>query len=97
MALASLPALSKQWNHVLSQWYLGPEGLEARRVFDDAQQLLSQMIDSSSLKGQGLVGFWRAQSDGDDINVYKDDGTVRRDTKPIARFHGLRQQVRDIL
>ncbi|GAA6234684.1 methionine synthase isoform X1 [Lates japonicus] len=67
-------------------------GLEARRVFDDAQQLLNQMIDSSSLKGQGLVGFWRAQSDGDDINVYKDDGSVRRDTKPIARFHGLRQQ-----
>uniref|UniRef100_A0A3Q3JA11 Methionine synthase n=1 Tax=Monopterus albus TaxID=43700 RepID=A0A3Q3JA11_MONAL len=68
-------------------------GLEARRVFDDAQRLLNQMIDSCSLSGRGLVGFWHAQSDGDDINVYKDDVTVHSDTKPIAIFYGLRQQV----
>lgn len=74
--------------------FLLPAGLEARRVFDDAQKLLHKMIDNCSLKGRGLVGFWRAQSDGDDINVYKDDVTVHRDTKPIATFHGLRQQVR---
>lgn len=54
------------------------------------------MIDNCSLKGRGLVGFWRAQSDGDDINVYKDDVGVQRDTEPIATFHGLRQQVRVI-
>lgn len=68
-------------------------GSEARRVFDDAQQLLNQIFDNSSLKGRGLVGFWRAQSNGDDIRVYKDDVTVQRDTKPITTFHGLRQQV----
>ncbi|KAM3591436.1 uncharacterized protein V6R79_002108 [Siganus canaliculatus] len=67
-------------------------GSEARRVFDDAQRLLHQIIDNKSLKGHGLVGFWRAQSDGDDIHVYKDDVTVLKDTKPIATFHGLRQQ-----
>lgn len=67
-------------------------GSEARRVFDDAQRLLNQIFDSSSLKGRGLVGFWRAQSTGDDIMVYNDDVTVCRDTKPIATFHGLRQQ-----
>ncbi|CAJ1080476.1 methionine synthase isoform X1 [Xyrichtys novacula] len=68
-------------------------GQEARQVFDDAQRLLHQMIDSGSLRGRGLVGFWCAQSDGDDIHVYRDDVTVNRDTKPIATFHGLRQQV----
>ncbi|XP_036936285.1 methionine synthase [Acanthopagrus latus] len=68
-------------------------GLEAQRVFDDAQLLLNQMIDSGSLKGRGLVGFWRAQSDADDINVYKDDVMVDRDTKPLATFYGLRQQM----
>ncbi|MEQ2262993.1 hypothetical protein XENORESO_001807, partial [Xenotaenia resolanae] len=67
-------------------------GEEARRVFDDAQLLLHHVIDNHSLKGRGLVGFWRAQSIGDDINVYKDDVTVHKDTKPIATFHGLRQQ-----
>ncbi|XP_070783248.1 methionine synthase [Enoplosus armatus] len=68
-------------------------GPEARRVFDDAQRLLNRMIDSCSLKGRGLVGFWRAQSDRDDIHVYEGDAAVRGDTKPIATFHGLRQQV----
>ncbi|KAM4715286.1 methionine synthase [Anableps anableps] len=68
-------------------------GVEARRLFDDAQLLLHRMIDSHSLKGRGLVGFWRAQSIGDDINVYNDDVTVHGDLKPIATFHGLRQQV----
>ncbi|XP_028287137.1 methionine synthase [Parambassis ranga] len=67
-------------------------GIEARRVFDDAQRLLHNMIDSCNLKGRGLVGFWRAQSDGDDIHVYEDDVTVCRGTKPIATFYGLRQQ-----
>nr|XP_040033359.1 methionine synthase [Gasterosteus aculeatus aculeatus] len=67
-------------------------GAEARRVFDEAQQMLNQMIDSGSLTGRGLVGFWRAQSDGDDVRVYEGDAAVHPDTEPIATFHGLRQQ-----
>ncbi|XP_037836752.1 methionine synthase isoform X4 [Kryptolebias marmoratus] len=67
-------------------------GVEARRVFDDAQLMLSRVTDSSSLTGRGIVGFWRAQSDGDDINIYEDDVPVGKDMKPIAVFHGLRQQ-----
>ncbi|XP_077407200.1 methionine synthase isoform X4 [Vanacampus margaritifer] len=68
-------------------------GLEARKVFDDAQRLLNQMIENSSVTGRGLVGFWQAQSTGDDINVYNHDDTVHRDSKPISVLHGLRQQV----
>ncbi|CAI5682729.1 methionine synthase isoform X4 [Oreochromis niloticus] len=68
-------------------------GSEARKLFDDAQQLIHQMIDDCRVKGRGLVGFWRAQSNGDDIRVYKDDVAVDGDTEPIATFHGLRQQV----
>ncbi|XP_061665501.1 methionine synthase isoform X2 [Syngnathoides biaculeatus] len=68
-------------------------GLEARKVFDDAQRLLNQMIVNSSLTGRGLVGFWRAQSDGDDINVYNNNDTVHKDSKPLSVLHGLRQQV----
>lgn len=55
--------------------------------------MLNQMIDSGSLTGRGLVGFWRAQSDGDDVRVYEGDAAVHPDTEPIATFHGLRQQV----
>lgn len=68
-------------------------GSEARRVFDDAQRLMNKMIDNGSLKGKGLVGFWPAQSEGDDINVYEADVTAPRQTEPIAKFYGLRQQV----
>ncbi|KAM4524386.1 methionine synthase isoform 1-T1 [Odontesthes bonariensis] len=67
-------------------------GLEARKVFDDAKLFLDRMIDSGSLTGRGLVGFWHAQRNGDDINVYKGEVTVDKDTKPTAIFHGLRQQ-----
>ncbi|CAG5911909.1 unnamed protein product, partial [Menidia menidia] len=66
-------------------------GSEARRVFDDAQLFLSRMIKSGSLTGRGLVGFWHAQSNGDDINLYK-EVPEDKGTKPIAVFHGLRQQ-----
>ncbi|KAK1881794.1 Methionine synthase, partial [Dissostichus eleginoides] len=68
-------------------------GSEARRVFDEAQRLLHQMIDSGSLKGRGLVGFWPAQGDGDDIRLYQEDAPATRDAQPIATFHGLRQQL----
>lgn len=71
-------------------------GSEAKKVFEDAQRLLKTLISNGSLKGQGVAGFWHAQSDGDDINVYNGDVSLVRDAKPIATFHCLRQQVRFI-
>uniref|UniRef100_A0A8C7HSS8 Methionine synthase n=1 Tax=Oncorhynchus kisutch TaxID=8019 RepID=A0A8C7HSS8_ONCKI len=68
-------------------------GEEARRVFDDAQRLLNRLIDNKGLWGRGLVGFWPAQSVGDDIQVYEHDVTPRSST-PLATFYGLRQQVK---
>ncbi|KAF5909085.1 methionine synthase, partial [Clarias magur] len=66
-------------------------GEEARRVFDDAQSLLNRLIDSKGLQASGIVGFWRAQSHGDDILVYTDDVTPTL-SNHTATFHGLRQQ-----
>lgn len=71
-------------------------GSEAKQVFEDAQRLLKIIISNGSLKGQGVVGFWHAQSNGDDIIVYKEDVSLFRDAEPIATFHCLRQQVRFI-
>ncbi|XP_064870938.1 methionine synthase-like, partial [Oncorhynchus nerka] len=68
-----------------------PYSEEARRVFDDAQRLLNRLIDNKGLWGRGLVGFWPAQSVGDDIQVYEHDVTPRS-TTPLATFYGLRQQ-----
>ncbi|XP_015218329.2 methionine synthase isoform X1 [Lepisosteus oculatus] len=66
-------------------------GEEARRVFEDAQNLLNSLIVSKRLRTVGLVGFWPAQSVGDDIYVYADDA-IPRSMEPVAKFFGLRQQ-----
>ncbi|KAI4903608.1 hypothetical protein NFI96_030500 [Prochilodus magdalenae] len=66
-------------------------GEEAKRVYDDAQMLLNKLIDSKGLQARGLVGFWPAQSHGDDILVFADD-TTPTSSNPIATFYGLRQQ-----
>ncbi|XP_055031711.2 methionine synthase [Misgurnus anguillicaudatus] len=63
-------------------------GEEARRVYDDALKLLNRLIDSGGFQARGLVGFWPAQSVGDDIHLYSDDVT-----HPVATLYGLRQQV----
>ncbi len=63
-------------------------GVEARRVFDDAQAMLQKVVDERLLAARGIYGFWPANSDGDDIIVFE-DRTRRREW---GRFHMLRQQ-----
>jgi 5-methyltetrahydrofolate--homocysteine methyltransferase len=59
-------------------------GAEARKLFDDAQQLLKKIIDGKLLKAKGVIGFWPANSVGDDIVL-----DVNGETTII---HTLRQQ-----
>ncbi|CAC5380518.1 metH [Mytilus coruscus] len=61
-------------------------GPEAERVYNDAQTLLKQIINDQRLKAHGVVAFYKANSIGDDIEVYGDDGQV------ITVLRGLRQQ-----
>ncbi len=63
-------------------------GAEAKRLFDDAQTLLDQIIREKSLQAQGVYGFFPAASDGEDIIVFADETRQRE----ACRFHGLRQQ-----
>ncbi|NOY42310.1 MAG: methionine synthase [Planctomycetes bacterium] len=63
-------------------------GPEARRLFDDAQKLLDQIVDEKLLRAHGVYGFWPAASDGDDILVYADSSR----SVEQCRFHALRQQ-----
>lgn len=59
---------------------------EARRLFDDAQRMLDRIESEGWLRANGVVGFFRAESVGDDIRVLGDDGAE------IARLFHLRQQ-----
>ncbi len=64
-------------------------GEAARALYDDAQAMLKQMVEENWLTANGVVGFWPADADGDDIVVYADD--TRK--KERARLFTLRQQI----
>jgi 5-methyltetrahydrofolate--homocysteine methyltransferase len=64
-------------------------GEAARHLFDDAQAMLQQIIAEKWLTANAVVGFWPANSVGDDIKLYADE---TRKT-PFATLHTLRQQM----
>uniref|UniRef100_A0A673TPA0 methionine synthase n=2 Tax=Suricata suricatta TaxID=37032 RepID=A0A673TPA0_SURSU len=66
-------------------------GEEAKKVYDDAQRMLTALIGQRKLRARGVVGFWPAQSVEDDIHLYA-ECEVPQAAEPIATFHGLRQQ-----
>ncbi|XP_036363803.1 methionine synthase-like [Octopus sinensis] len=65
-------------------------GTMAKKLFDDAQELLKKIIEEKSLKANGVFGFYRANSNGDDIEIYDENRKV------IAVFYGLRQQAKKV-
>jgi 5-methyltetrahydrofolate--homocysteine methyltransferase len=64
-------------------------GEAARGLFKDAQAMLARMIDEKWLEARGVVGFFPANRDGDDLVVWSDE------TRALerARLHTLRQQM----
>ncbi|HEU0017462.1 MAG TPA: vitamin B12 dependent-methionine synthase activation domain-containing protein, partial [Methyloceanibacter sp.] len=64
-------------------------GEAARHLFEDAQAMLKQLIEEKWLKANAVVGFWPANSVGDDIELYTDESR----TKVLATLHTLRQQM----
>jgi 5-methyltetrahydrofolate--homocysteine methyltransferase len=64
-------------------------GEQARRLFEDAQQLLGRIIQERLLTARGVYGFFPANAVGDDVELYTDAnrGKVR------MRLHFLRQQI----
>ncbi|WP_372810220.1 methionine synthase [Litorivivens sp.] len=61
-------------------------GEAARNLFNDAQAMLDRIIEEKLLKASGIIGFWPASSEGDDVALYNDDGSE------LATLHHLRQQ-----
>lgn len=64
-------------------------GKAATDLFKDAQAMLDRILQEGLLEARGVVGFWPANSDGDDIVVYADETR----TTELARLHTLRQQM----
>jgi 5-methyltetrahydrofolate--homocysteine methyltransferase len=63
-------------------------GEAARELFENAQTLLSEIVEGEKLTARAVYGFFPANRDGDDIIVYEDDSRAVEK----ARFHTLRQQ-----
>ena len=64
-------------------------GKQARELFDDAQQLLEQIVAKNLLMPRGVYAFWPANAVGDDVRIYADDAR----TEKIGTFYFLRQQM----
>ncbi|MDE3181689.1 MAG: methionine synthase, partial [Acidobacteriota bacterium] len=64
-------------------------GPKARELFDDAQRLLERIVKEKLLTARAVMGFFPANSVGDDIEIYADEAR----TNPLASFHTLRQQI----
>ncbi|MFK7956739.1 MAG: methionine synthase [Lysobacterales bacterium] len=64
-------------------------GEQARNLFDDAQTMLSQIIEENWLTAHGVVGIFPANAIGDDLQIYTDESrsSVR------STLHCLRQQI----
>lgn len=60
-------------------------GQEAKKVFDDANKLLDEIIAGELLHANGVIGLYEATAVGDDVKVYE-QGQERQ------TFHFLRQQ-----
>ena len=86
------------WSPFFSVWELKgkypgildhPErGEQARRVYDEANVLLDEIVAGNQLTAKAVLGLFPAHSVGDDIVLYKDDAR----TEVRATLHTLRQQ-----
>ena len=64
-------------------------GEAARQLYEDARQMLARIVEEKWLTAQGVIGFFPANTVGDDIVIYKDE--TRKE--PLTRLHTLRQQI----
>ncbi|MGI9156013.1 MAG: vitamin B12 dependent-methionine synthase activation domain-containing protein, partial [Marmoricola sp.] len=63
-------------------------GETARKLYDDAQEMLDRAIAERWLRANGVVGLFPANAVGDDIEVYTDQSR----TDVLVVLHNLRQQ-----
>lgn len=65
------------------------QGPAARQLFDDAQAMLTRIIDEKWFSPSAVIGFWPASAVGDDIRLFADADR----TEELATFYTLRQQL----
>jgi 5-methyltetrahydrofolate--homocysteine methyltransferase len=61
-------------------------GEQAKSIYNDAKALIERIIKEKRFRARSAVGLWPANSIGDDIELYDDNGEV------LDVLHTLRQQ-----
>ena len=61
-------------------------GVEATKLFEEANKMLDEIVSNKSLQANGVVAFYPAVNRGDDVELLTNEG------QPKATFHFLRQQ-----
>ncbi len=64
-------------------------GVEATKLFNDAQQLLDEIIAKKLIRARGVYGIFPANRVGDSIELYTDESR----TQALTTYHMLRQQM----
>ncbi|MEA2043306.1 MAG: methionine synthase [Bacteroidota bacterium] len=64
------------------------KGEQAKTLYDDAQDMLDLIIEKKLLSAQGVFGFFPANSDGQDVEVYSPDFKADK----LKSFSFLRNQ-----
>jgi 5-methyltetrahydrofolate--homocysteine methyltransferase len=87
------------WSPFFSTWELKGKypailddekyGSAARNLFADAKAMLGRIVQEDWLRAAGVVGFWPANAQDDDILLFADEARG----EPIAVLHTLRQQL----
>lgn len=65
------------------------QGEAARQLYADAQAMLTKIIAENWFRPRAVIGFWPANTVGDDIRLFKDDSRGQE----LATFFTLRQQI----
>ena len=86
------------WTPFFSAWELSGRyprilddevvGEEARKLLSEGQDMLKRIVDEQWLEARGVIGFFPANSVGDDIEIYTDQSR----TTVAHTLHHLRQQ-----
>ena len=63
-------------------------GEQAKLLFNDAQQMLEKIVSENWLAARAVIGFFPANSDGDDVLLYRDETRKEK----LETLHHLRQQ-----
>ncbi len=82
------------WTPFFSSWQLAGKypdilddeivGEESRKLFDDANEMIAQIISEKWIKARAVIGIFQVEKDGEDLRIMNDKGIM---------LNFLRQQV----